>query len=99
MRESIVRDHHFVPVSEARVDSKNRVSVPKKAKRARLYKVFTNDAGQILLDPQVLIPASEAWLFESKEALASIRRGLADLAERRVVRRRSLAKHAKDELE
>jgi hypothetical protein len=40
--------------------------------------------GQIVLDPQVSIPASEAWLYRNPEALASVRRGLQDLAEGKV---------------
>jgi hypothetical protein len=48
------------------------------------YHIYSNDLGQILLDPQVTIPASEAWLFKDPEALASVRRGLADAAKGKV---------------
>jgi hypothetical protein len=40
--------------------------------------------GQIVLDPQVTIPASEAWLFSDPDALASVRRGLSDAAKGKV---------------
>jgi len=38
----------------------------------------------VSFDPQVLIPASEAWLFRNPKALASVKRGLADAAEGRI---------------
>ena len=40
------------------------------------YRVFVNDNGQILLDPVVPIPASEAWLWESPALRASMERAL-----------------------
>jgi len=36
---------------------------------------------RMIIDPQVSIPTSEEWLFRNKEALASVRRGLAEAAE------------------
>jgi hypothetical protein len=48
------------------------------------YHVYSNSLGQIILDPQVTIPASEAWLFNNPDALASVRRGLNDAAQGRV---------------
>ena len=66
-------------------DSKRRVVLPASLiSEDVVYQVYSNEAGQILLDPQVLVPASEAWLFRNPEALASVKRGLADAAESRV---------------
>jgi hypothetical protein len=48
------------------------------------YHIYSNDLGQIVLDPQVTIPVSEVWLFKSPEALASVRRGLSDAAKGKV---------------
>lgn len=45
------------------------------------FNVYQDEHGRIILDPQVSIPASEAWLFRNKKALASVRRGLAEAAE------------------
>jgi len=45
------------------------------------FNVYVDEQGRIILDPQVSIPASEAWLFRNKKALASVRRGLAEAAE------------------
>ena len=95
-----MRDQSFTEVGEVRVDTKNRISLPKRARRASttLYKAYANDAGQIVLDPQVVIPAAEAWLFSSKPAMKAVRKGLDEAREGKLVRRKSLAKHAEDEL-
>ncbi len=66
-------------------DSKKRVVLPGSlVKPDIIYYVYANSAGQILLDPQVPVPASEAWLLQNPQALAAIRRGLADAAEDKV---------------
>lgn len=100
-QESIIQDTHFRPVSEVRVDSKNRIHLPKCARSAaaRMYKLLANDSGQLVLDPLVTIPASEAWLFKNKKALAAVRHGLQDAKEGKLVRRPSLSKHADDKIE
>ena len=48
------------------------------------YAIYHNSIGQIVLDPQVTIPASELWLFENKDALALVQRGLSDAAKGKV---------------
>ena len=48
------------------------------------YHIYENSLGQIVLDPQVSIPASEAWLYQNPEALAWVKRGLRDAKEGRV---------------
>ena len=66
-------------------DSKRRVVLPVALIRDDIvFNIYCNSAGQILLDPQVLVPASEVWLFQNPEAIASIERGLADAKEGRV---------------
>jgi hypothetical protein len=45
------------------------------------YRVLVNDAGQILLDPVVSIPASEAWPSENAAVRASMDRALQQTAE------------------
>jgi hypothetical protein len=76
--ENILRDMHFTEIAEARPDSKHRVTIGKLPIKAHHYKIFVNEAGQIVLDPQVTVPAGEMWLFKNKKALGSVVRGLAD---------------------
>ncbi|MBE0431662.1 MAG: hypothetical protein IBX67_07530 [Dehalococcoidia bacterium] len=66
-------------------DAKKRVVLPKAlVEEGVTYHIYANKFGQIVLDPQVTIPASEVWLFKNPEALGSVQRGLADAAEGRV---------------
>jgi len=72
----IVRDNEFSEVAEVKSDGKYRVTLKKVKSAGKMYRVYENNAGQVLLDPIVTIPACEAWLFGNKDALASVRKGL-----------------------
>ena len=78
----IIRNNDFEKVADSvKPDAKKRVVLPKSQVRDGVtYHIYVNGLGQIVLDPQVTIPAYEAWLFENPEALAAVRRGLADAA-------------------
>ena len=68
--------------SSVKPDAKNRVLLKKDLVREdTTYHVYVNRLGQIVLDPQVSVPACEAWLFNNPEAIASVRRGLSDAAQ------------------
>lgn len=97
--DSVVRDGAFREVSEVQPDSKKRIVLKKVRNPGKLYRVYQNEAGQILLDPLVTIPASEAWLYENKEALASVRQGLKESAEGKLSKATSFAKYADIEIE
>ena len=83
---TIIKNNDFKDIARnVKPDSKKRVVLPKSlVKEDITYHIYSNDLGQILLDPQVTIPASEVWLFKDPEALASVRRGLADSANGKV---------------
>ena len=83
-----IRDENFVKRADGvKPDSRRRVSLPKTlVGEGIMYHIYSNSMGQIMLDPQVAIPASELWLFQNADALASIKRGFADAAEGRVSR-------------
>ena len=78
-----VKDKNLLKLAEGiKPDSKRRVLLPKQLiKEGVVYHIYANDQGQIVLDPQVTIPASEAWLYQNKEALEMVRQGLSDAAE------------------
>ena len=96
---SLVGSTEFREVAETRLDGKHRITLKKIKTNAKYYKIYVNSAGQIILDPQAVIPASELWLFKNKSASASLRRGLKQSAEGKLVRRPSLARHAGEEIE
>ena len=83
---TIIKDAKLIKIAESvRPDAKKRVVLPKAlVQEGVIYHIYSNSAGQIVLDPQVTILASEAWLFNNPEALASFRRGLDDAAHGRV---------------
>ena len=60
-------------------DSRRRVTLGKALEgldeKVR-FNIYRNPQGQIVLDPQVSIPASEAWLYRNPKALAMVQRGL-----------------------
>jgi len=86
MKAMIIKDTVFQRVAESvKPDAKKRVVLPKaQVLEGVTYHIYSNSLGQIVLDPQVTIPASEVWLFNNPDALASVRRGLSDAAQGRV---------------
>ena len=82
----ILRDLNFKEIAEAKADSKHRVALGNIPMKAHHFKIYVNEAGQIVLDPQMSIAASELWLFKNKKALASVVHGLADAKAGRLVK-------------
>jgi hypothetical protein len=80
VKTRIIKDTGFERVAEGvKPDAKKRVVLSgARLSEGVTYHVYVNSLGQIVLDPQVTIPASEAWLFKDPEALGAVRRGLAD---------------------
>src|SRR5258708_9784340 len=71
-----------VVARDVRPDDRGRIALGRALKDLEdaSFNVYRDDDGRIVLDPQVSIPASEAWLFRNKSALASLRRGLQQAA-------------------
>jgi hypothetical protein len=76
-------------MGEITKDGKNRITLTKAAlpKEIKRFKVLKSDDGNVLLQPLVEIPISEKWLYENKEALSSVMRGLEDSAKGQVRKR------------
>ncbi len=75
-------------------DARKRVILPSALVQGDVvFHIWYNSKGQILLDPQVTIPASELWLFKNKDALASVDRGMAETTS---INRGSFAKYVKN---
>ena len=78
-----------------RPDSKNRVALGALAKGVSSFRVSL-DGDRIILEPYAEVPARETWLFENREALASVKRGLTESALGKTKSRGSFAKHIRD---
>jgi len=75
-----------------------KVNLPKAVVQEGVtYFVYHNSIGQIVLDPQVNIPASEFWLFKNKELLTTIDRGITESTSSKTIKRGSFAKYVEDE--
>ncbi len=86
MKTDFIKDNNFQVIADSiKPDAKKRVVLPKVLNEPGVtYRVYSNSIGQIILDPQVSIPASELWLYQNPEALAAVKRGLEDAAQGRV---------------
>ncbi|MDD4858983.1 MAG: hypothetical protein PHR56_02105 [Dehalococcoidales bacterium] len=95
---TIIKDEKLTRMAESvKPDTKRRVLLPKSVVKGDVtYHIYANSLGQIILDPQVTIPASEVWVFKHKEVLAAIDKGMAEAADGKAVKRGSFARHVKD---
>lgn len=82
----VIKDTVFEKIADSvKPDAKRRVVLHGvQIQEGVSYHIYKNSMGQIVLDPQVTIPASELWLFNSQESRSSVRRGLSDAAQNRV---------------
>ena len=94
---AIIRNSEFELVSEfAQPDAKKRLSLGEALGGAKAYNIYRNPLGQLILDPVKTVPASEMWLYENAEALASVKQGLRESAKGKSVNRGSFAKFAEE---
>jgi hypothetical protein len=76
-----------------RPDSKGRITLGKLAEGISSFRAHREENGRVVLEPFVEIPAREHWIFKNPEALASLKRGIADATDGRTVSRGSFKKH------
>ena len=94
---TIIKNSDFKLVTEfAQPDAKKRVSLGGALSGATAYNIYRNPLGQLILDPVKTVPASEMWLYENAQALASVKQGLREAAEGKTVYLGSFAKYAKE---
>jgi hypothetical protein len=97
MPSAVIKNADFRLVSQfAQPDAKKRLSLGEALSGATAYNIYRNPLGQIVLDPVKTVPASEMWLYENAQALASVKRGLRESAEGKSFYRGSFAKHSKE---
>jgi hypothetical protein len=95
---NVIKDQKLVRAGKpVTPDSRKRVVLPKTVVQEGVsYFVYHNSLGQIVLDPQASIPASELWVFENEDILASIDRGMRESLNGKTINRGSFAKHVND---
>jgi hypothetical protein len=84
---------------DVRPDSRRRIALGRALPNVddTSFNVYQDEGGRIVLDPQVSIPASEAWLYRNPKALASVRKGLADAAAGRTKSLGSFARYVEED--
>jgi hypothetical protein len=96
---TILKDENLTKIADSiKPDAKRRVYLPGIAlKEGVSYHIYSNSLGQIVLDPQITIPASEAWLFDNKTALAALDKGMNESIKGETVDRGSFSQYKTDE--
>src|SRR5258705_2309681 len=98
--KSKIEDGLVLIARDIRPDAKKRVTLGKALTGLEediRFDVYRKENGQILLDPQISVPASEAWLSRNPEALAAVRPGIQEAAEGKTVSTGSFASYADEE--
>ena len=67
-----------------RPDSKGRITLGRLTEGVSSYRVKRRKDGKIVLEPFMEIPAEERWLWDNKEALESLMKGIKDARAGRV---------------
>jgi hypothetical protein len=94
---NLIRNADFQLVSEfAQPDAKKRLSLGGAFGGGTAYNIYRNSLGQLILDPVRTVPASEMWLYENPEALATVKQGLRESAEGKSADRGSFSKFARE---
>ncbi|MGA1796413.1 MAG: hypothetical protein ACMUIL_11210 [bacterium] len=73
----------FKEIAIKTIDSRTRITLGDLVKGFKRVKLYESESGEILLQPLSEIPASELWLYENKESLESVKKGLKEAAEGR----------------
>jgi len=82
MKNSVIRNENFRKVAtNVKPDAKKRIIISKALTEGVTYHIYCNEIGQIILDPQVSIPAAEVWLFKNQKARDAVAIGLKEAAE------------------
>ena len=93
--ESVSETARSKGVYRVRPDAKGRITLGKLAEGVSSYRVKRQKDGKIILEPFMEIPAEERWLWDNKEALESVMKGIEDARAGRTVSLGSFKKYLK----
>jgi hypothetical protein len=79
----IISNQNFYVIKEAILTTEQGDLTLGEIAKAKVYRVLTNDAGQILLDPVDIekIPEEQRWLWQNPEALGMVLQGIQEAGE------------------
>lgn len=81
-----------------RPDAKGRICLGTLSRGISGYKaIIDENTMEITLKPYTEMPFSEKWLFDNKEALESVKRGLRDSSRSKTTYKGSFAKYAEED--
>ena len=104
----------FKRVGDAALDERKRISLTRALESLKeilgneneldaavRFGIYVNDAGQLLLTPEVSVPMHEAWLYQRKnpQALKKVVKGLEEAREGKFIDLGSFEKYADDDID
>ncbi|SRR5271166_4954664 len=108
-KPATVLSGRFQRIGESGLDERKRVSLAKAMGSLKpslgdaagvRFAIYVNEAGQILLSPEIAVPLHELWLYKNPDALAMVVRGLEQVGKSdRLKDLGSFEKYADDEIE
>ena len=100
----------FKRVGDATLDERKRISLTRALESLKeilgneldaavRFGIYVNDAGQVLLTPEVSVPMHELWLYRNPQALKKVVKGLQEAREGKFIDLGSFEKYADNEIE
>lgn len=80
-------------------DSKGRITLGKWVEGVSSFAIKKGRNNCIILEPYAEIPASEKWVYENRETLGKLKRGIQDAAEGRVSSLGDFTQYVEDDTE
>lgn len=77
-------------------DAKGRVTLGHLAHGVSRFLITKDKQNRLILEPYIEIPAHEKWLYDNKNALEKVQRGLQDAKAGKIMHRGDFSKHAQD---
>jgi hypothetical protein len=109
---TVLLDESFKRIGDVAVDERKLVSLTKALESLKeilgneselddaiRFGVYVNEAGQVLLSPEVSVPMHELWLYKNPRALKMVLKGLEESREGKLKHLGSFEKYADDDIE
>jgi hypothetical protein len=109
-RTSTILNESFRRIGDVALDDRKRISLTKALESLRgilgneldpelRFGVYVNEAGQVLLSPEVSVPMHELWLYRNPKALKMVVKGLEEAREGKLTDLGSFEKYAGDDID